>query len=171
MSKVTIKPKSPSLSPGHHEKWKPCRVCGTKWITAELKFDNGSTLPEVGETLTGASSGDKGVVTEVETLISGAWGDSDAAGYLHVDTLSGDDPEQYSIFTDGELINGSTAGSNCLTADGQGNVKIWGLLYPKRLLIKEEGSWYCMWHHPWRFRPKKRDEDRLVINEDERNKE
>lgn len=171
MSKVTIKPKPPSMSPGHHEKWKPCRVCGTKWMTAELKFDSGSTLPIVGEILTGATSGDTGVVTEVETLISGAWADGDAAGYLHVDTLSGDDAEQYSIFSDDELINGSTAGSNCLAAEGQGNVKIWAILWPKRMLTKFRGQWYCPEHLGWKTRPKLRDEDRLVIKEDERGRE
>lgn len=171
MGKSTIKPHYPSMSPGHHEKWKPCRVCGTKWMTAELKFYDGSTLPTVGETLTGDDSGDTGVVTEIETLISGSWDGDDAAGYLHVDTLSGDDPEQYSIFTDGEAINGSTAGSNCLTADGQGNVKIWAILWPKRQLTKWRGNWYCPEHLGWRTRPKLRDEDKLVIKEDERGKE
>jgi len=171
MGKSTIRPKPPSMSPGEHSKWKPCRLCGTRWVTAELKFDSGSTLPVVGETLEGATSGDTGVVTEVETLISGAWGDSDAAGYLHVDTLSGDDPEQYSIFTDDELINGSTAGDSCLTADGQGNIKIWAILWPKRMLTKFRGFWYCNEHLGWRTRPKLRDEDKLIVTEEERGKE
>lgn len=171
MAKSTIKPKPPSMSPGEHSKWKPCRLCTTKWVTAELKFDSGSTVPTVGETLTGATSGDTGVVTEIETLLSGAWGDSDATGYLHVDTLVGNDDEQYSIFEDDELINGSTAGSDCLTADGQGNVKIWAVMYPKRLMVKEEGHWYCLWHHKFRFSPRFRDREKLVVTEEERGKE
>ena len=159
------------MSPGEHSKWKACRLCTTRWKTAELKFDAGSTLPVVGEILTGDDSGDTGVVTEIETLISGAWDDDDAAGYLHMDTLSGDDPEQYSIFTDGEAINGSTALDNCLAADGQGNVKIWAVLYPKRLMVKWRGHWYCQWHAPFRMRPILRDEEKLVITEEERNQE
>lgn len=159
------------MSPGEHSKWKPCRLCTTKWITAELKFDSGSTVPTVGETLTGATSGDTGVVTEIETLLSGSWAGGDAAGYLHVDTLSGDDAEQYSIFSDDELINGSTAGSNCLTADGQGNVKIWAILWPKRLLTRYEGKDYCPEHAGFRMRPRERDKQKLRIVEDERGRE
>ena len=158
------------MSPGSHEKWKACRLCTTRWVTAELKFDSGSTLPVVGETLTGATSGDTGVVTEIETLLSGTWA-GDAAGYLHVDTLSGDDPEQYSIFSDDELINGSIGLTDMLTADGQGNVKIWAVLYPKRLMVKWRGHWYCQWHAPFRMRPILRDEEKLIITEEERGKE
>lgn len=171
MSKTTLHPKPPSMSPGEHSKWKPCRLCTTKWVTAELKFDSGSVEPTVDETLTGATSENTGVVTEVEDLISGSWAGGDAAGYLHMDTLVGDDPEQYSIFSDNELINGGTAGDNCLTVDGQGNVKIWAILWPKRMLTKFRGFYYCPEHAKFRMRPILRDEDKLIIKEDERGKE
>jgi hypothetical protein len=170
-STTTIKPKPPDLSPGHHEKWRACRLCIAKWKTAELKFDSGSTVPVVGETLTGATSSDTGVVIEIETLLSGTWAGGDAAGYLTMDTISQDDSEQLSIFTDNENINGSTGGSNILTADGQGNVKIWALMYPKRLTVKYEGQYLCVWHYHYRARMKELDRERLIIREDERGRE
>jgi len=167
MGKTPIKPRSPWPKP-YHAKWKACSDCFSRWVTCELKFNAGSTLPPVGETLTGGNSGHTGVVTEIETLLSGTWGGGDAAGYIHLDTLSGLDEEQYTIFEDEELITGSTGS---LTADGDGQVKIWSVLYPKELMVKEDGRWYCVWHHGWRFRPKHRDEEKIKITETERGKE
>jgi hypothetical protein len=172
MSKVPIRPKPPSMSPGYHEKWKACRLCTTKWTTCELKYDSGgTTAPVEDETLTGASSGHTGVVVEVEDPISGTWAGGDAAGYLTVDTLVGDDLEQGTIFEDDEAINGSTAGDNCLTADGTGIVKIWAVMWPKRMLVKWRGHWYCPEHAGFRMRPILRDEDTPVITEEERGTE
>lgn len=173
MSKVPIRPKPPNMSPGEHSKWKSCRLCTTRWATCELKYTSsgGTTVPVEDETLTGASSGHTGVVVEVETPLTGTWAGGDAAGYLTVDTLVGDDYEQGTIFEDDEAINGSTAGDDCLTADGTGIVKIWAVMYPKRLMVKEEGHWYCLWHHKFRFDPKFRDREKLVITEEERGKE
>jgi hypothetical protein len=172
MSKVPIRPDPPSIFLGEHEKWKACRLCTTKWNTCELKYDSGGTTElTVGETLTGADSGHTGVVVEVETPLSGTWAGGDAAGYLTVDTLVGDDYEQGTIFEDDEAMNGSTAGDDCLTADGDGVVKIWAVMWPKRLLTKWRGFWYCPEHAGFRRRPILRDEDKLYIIEDERGKE
>jgi hypothetical protein len=137
-----------------------------------LKYDSGgTTAPVEDETLTGASSGHTGVVVEVEDPISGTWAGGDAAGYLTVDTLVGDDLEQGTIFEDDEAINGSTAGDNCLTADGTGIVKIWAVMWPKRMLVKWRGHWYCPEHAGFRMRPILRDEDTPVITEEERGTE
>ena len=172
MSKVTLKPSPPSMSPGRHEKWKPCRLCTTKWKTCELKYDSGgTTAPVEDETLTGAISGHTGVVVEVETPLSGTWAGGDAAGYLTLDTLSGDDSEQFTIFEDDEAINGSTAGDDCLTADGDGVVKIWAVMWPKRMLTKFRGFYYCPEHAGFRMRPILRDEEKLIITEEERGTE
>ena len=177
MSKVPIRPKPPSMSPGEHSKWKACHLCTTyygndKWKTCELKYDSGgTTAPVEDETLTGASSGHTGVVVEVETPISGTWAGGDATGYLTVDTLVGDDLEQGTIFDDDEAINGSTAGDNCLTADGDGVVKVWAVMWPKSQMVKFRGHWYCNEHHRFRAYPILRDEGKLIITEEERNQE
>jgi hypothetical protein len=175
--KTTIKPKAPSMSPGHHEKWKTCHLCtfyhgNDKWKTCELKYDSGgTTAPVVGETLTGATSGHTGVVVEVEDPLTGSWAGGDAAGYLTMDTLVGDDDEQGTIFDDDENINGSTAGDNCLTANGDGIVKVWAIMYPKRMLTKFRGHWYCPEHYKFRAYPILRDEDKLIVTEEERGTE
>ena len=176
MSKTTINPNPPSPSPGYHSKWKACHLCTfyhgkDRWKTCELRFDSGSVEPTVGETFTGADSAHTGVVVEVEALLSGTWAGGDAAGYLTLDTLSGDDSEQGTIFEDNEAINGSTAGDNCLTANGDGIVKVWAVMYPKRMLTKFRGFWYCPEHYQFRAWPILRDEETLVIIEDERGKE
>lgn len=174
MSKVTIKPKPPSPSPGYHEKWKACHLCTTyygndKWKTCELKYDAGSGEPEEDEVLTGGDSEHTGVVVEVETPLSGTWAGGDAAGYLTLDTLVGDDDEQGTIFEDDESITGSS--SAALTADGTGIVKIWAVMWPKRQLTKWRGHWYCPEHFGFRTRPILRDESKLIITEEERGKE
>ena len=170
MSKSTLKPKSPW--PGKaHEKWKTCFSCSVKYKTCELKYDSGSTVPIVGETLTGDDLGDTGVVTEVETPISGTWAGGDAAGFLTLDTITGDDGEQLTMFQDNEAINGSTAGSNCLTCDGAGQIHIGGIFYPKRLMQKYEGRWFCVWHARSRMRLRESDKEIINISETERGKE
>lgn len=163
MSKTPIRPKPPSMSPGEHSKWKACRLCTTKWKTCELKYDAGSSEPVEDEILTGTDSEHTGVVVEVETPLSGTWAGGDAAGYLTMDTLSGDDFEQGTIFEDDESITGSSGAA--LTADGDGVVKVWAILWPKRLLTKYEGYWLCPEHAGFRMRPKERDKDRLIITE------
>lgn len=172
MGKTTLKPKAPDLSTGHHEKWKTCYHCSVKYLTCELKYDSGgTTAPIVGETLTGADSGDTGVVTEVETLLSGTSAGGDAAGFITLDTITGYDGEQLTMFEDNEAINGSTAGSNCLTADGEGQVHIGGIFYPKRLMVKYEGRWYCLWHAKSLMRLRELDKQKINISEEERGKE
>lgn len=172
MSKTPIRPSSPW--PGKsHEKWKTCRLCSVRYKTCELKFDSGGTTePTVGETFTGNTSGDTGVVTDVQSpLISGTWAGGDAVGFITLDTLTGDDGEQLTMFQDNETITGSTTGSNVLTCNGEGQIHIGGVFYPKRLMGKYEGVWYCHWHYGFRARPKERDREKLRIREDERGKE
>ena len=171
MSKSTVKPRPPDLSSGHHEKWKTCYHCGTELLTCELKYDSGSVEPQEDETLTGATSGNTGVVTEVEDPITGTWAGGDAAGYLTVKTPSGYDSEQLTMFEDNELINGSTAGDNCLTCDGEGQIHMNALYYPKRLMTKYEGRWMCVWHYKWKSRLEELDKQRILISEEERGKE
>ena len=172
MNKSTIKPTAPSMSPGHHEKWKTCVMCSIEDRTCELKFDVGRIAePTVGETFTGARSGDTGVVTVVQDLISGTWAGGDATGYITLDTLTGDDGEQLTMFEDDEAINGDATGDNCLTADGEGQINIDGIFYPKRLMVKHEGRWYCIWHYRFRTKLEHLDKQKINVSESERGKE
>ncbi len=147
-------------------------MCSIEDKTCELKYDSGgTTAPTVGETFTGADSGDTGVVTVVQDLISGTSAGGDAAGYITLDTLTGYDGEQLTMFQDNEAINGSSAGDNCLTADGEGQVNIDGIFYPRRLLVKLRGKWLCQWHYRFRTKLEHLDEQRIDVSERERGKE
>lgn len=98
-----------------------CRdVYGVADNQCTLGFDSGSVVPVVGEFLTGETSGDTGRVVSV-TVTSGAWADGDAAGSIVLDTPVGIS-EDGALFINNELIDGSTGGTNILTADGAGVV-------------------------------------------------
>jgi len=61
-----------------------CETCGGSLVErCELQFVHGSVEPTVGETLTGATSGDTGVVTSV-TLEGGSWAGGDAVGTVYL---------------------------------------------------------------------------------------
>ena len=147
-------------------------MCSIEDKTCELKYDSGgTTAPTVGETFTGATSGDTGVVTVVQTLISGTWAGGDAAGYITLDSLTGYDGEQLTMFENNEAINGSSAGDNCLTADGEGQVNIDGIFYPRSLLVKLRGKWLCVWHYRFRTKQEHLDEQRIDVSERDRGRE
>ena len=74
-----------------------------------VAFTSGSVEPEVGETLTGATSATTAVVIGVR-LTSGTWAGGDAAGALFLEQLSG--------ALQAENLDGSVAGANCLTIGG-----------------------------------------------------
>lgn len=68
----SLHPRPPNTSPPRGEKWYSCAICGTQLKQIHLLFTSGSVEPTVGETFTGASSSDTGVV--VESLLStGTW--------------------------------------------------------------------------------------------------
>ena len=122
-----------------------CQLCGGElYKTVELQFDAGSVEPVAGETLTGATSGDTGVVDSV-TLESGTWAGGDAAGtiYLTSPTGVGDDGE---CFDDDESVGGTTGGLAMLTANGNGITKSEGMPYPEGETGIFEGKRYCTKH-------------------------
>jgi hypothetical protein len=86
-----------------------------------LAFDSGSVEPTVGETVTGATSGDTAIVYSI-SLSSGAWSVGNAVGNLVLTSPTGYIAD-YSIFSDNELLNGSVSGSNFATANGAGTVE------------------------------------------------
>ena len=166
---MTIKPKF--YWPGKsHEKWKECTLCRElkKWV--ELHYYSGSVEPVVGECLTGATSGDTGTVSSV-TLFSGSWAGGDAAGIVEFSSYTGLDSESESIFEKDENLNGSTGGTNMLTAKWIAGYKVSGIIHPKRVMTKREGRWYCEAHHDFKFIQKDRDEQKVDISEKERYKE
>jgi len=74
-----------------------------------LNFDSGSVEPQVGETLTGATSGAVGKVISV-TVTGGTWGGGNAEGSIELGACSG-------RFNDNEDIDGSVGGANMLTVN------------------------------------------------------
>ena len=140
----------PEDNDGH--KWRSCILCDTSHTRVYLKFDSGSVLPVTDETLTGDTSGDTGVVTDV-TLLSGSWAGGDAKGFVEMKTDTGTDSDGQCL-SDDETVTGSTGGSNILTADGNGQKKKYGRLYPESDLVFYDGSWFCRPHFGYRYRYK-----------------
>ena len=137
-------------SPAYEEhRYRECSICGMNQYWATLDFTSGATAPTVGETLTGAVSGDTGVVKEV-ALYSGACADGDATGRILLETISGWDHLQYSIFTVGESITGSTGGASMLIVDN-GTVKVNNRLSPEGETGMVDGVRYCAYHLDTRF--------------------
>lgn len=99
-----------------------------------LDFTSGSVEPTVGETITGATSGETCVLVSV-TLLSGAYVDTDAAGYLYVENVSG--------AFQSENLNGSTSGANFATiaADATGGFDRLNWL---RLFVGDTDSSYAL---------------------------
>jgi len=70
----------------------------------------GTTAPTIGETMTGASTGETGIVVDWN-VTSGTWAGGDAAGTIIL--------RQVGTSLESENLNGSIAGANCLTAGAQ----------------------------------------------------
>lgn len=127
------------------EKMHTCWLCGgPKYTYAEIKFDSGSVEPTVGETLTGATSGNTGVVVDTEDLFSGTWVGGDAVGVVEVSSPTGMD-DAGDIFEEDETITGSTGGADMMTVI-YGTEKSYGVMYPLSYLSKYNGKWYCPGH-------------------------
>ncbi|MEE9510446.1 MAG: hypothetical protein V3V81_08130 [Candidatus Bathyarchaeia archaeon] len=124
-------------------------------------------MPVTDEVLTGDDSTDTMVVTATR-LISGTYAGGDAVGIVEGKDMTGRDFDSRSYFQNNENINGSTGGSNILTADGTGSEKIYGRLYPEWEMVLFRGAWYCNVHYNFRWRHRLTDEERLDIRDDER---
>ena len=155
------------------EKWRPCVLCGPTSKRGLLYFDSGSTEPTAGETVTGATSADTGVL-ETCDVTSGTWAGGDAAGVMVLTTLTGDTAFNRStgakaaVFSDDENLNGSTSGNNFATANGNGSVCVSGILYPECDLVMYEGKEYCKAHFEFRYRNKLCDREKSTIDEGDR---
>lgn len=143
---MTIRPK-PDWTKKRGEKYRACYWCDNFRKRGVIRFDDGGPEVQVGETITGATSGDTGVVTEV-TRYGGAWADGDAVGVIEMSDVTGANSDG-DIFTDNESVDGSVSGYAVIRVNGTGAVQGHGLLFPKRDLIKYRGRWHCRWHFDW----------------------
>ena len=123
--------------------WRPCVLCGTLLKRVEVDFDDGGVEPTVGETVTGATSGDTGIITEV-VLYSGSYAAGDAAGVIVMSTYTGDASGVWGQAD--ENLNGSTAGDDFATTMYAGAVKKSGMMYPTNQMVRIDGKWYCKPH-------------------------
>ena len=151
------------------EKYDFCQVCGPQKYRAVVHFDSGSVAPIVGETITGATSTDTGVVEFVQ-LTEGTYAGGDAVGVMVLTSPTGYDEYNLSIFADDENLNGSTAGNNFATVKGICGINKSGRLHPDSNLVEYRGTKYCKDHFRWRFQQQWSDEATLNISEKERGK-
>ena len=124
-------------------------MCGPFYNLVEIRFDAGKVEPTVAETITGATSGDTGVVAAV-VLESGTYVGEDAVGTISLSSPTGMDANGL-WGTDDELLNGSSGGDYMMTLNDEGFTKSVGRLWPENQLIFREGKWYCRDHYHFRF--------------------
>lgn len=132
----------------NNDRWRPCHVCGSSQFKGIIYFESGSVAPTTNETVTGATSGDTGVV-EAVYLRSGSYAGGDAAGCLEFSSVTGGERENYTAFQANEILNGSVSGANFATAARIGSLIINGVLYPET--IEYRGKYYCPPHFAYRF--------------------
>lgn len=149
------------------EKWDECVLCGSRLYRALVHFDSGSVAPTVGETVTGATSTDTGVIANV-TLISGTYAGGDATGVIEMTSPTGYDSIQLDIFTDNENLNGSTSGANFATVNKTGTVQVWGRLIPDGEIIEYRGKNYCRPHFMFKFENEWKDDAEIDRSEGDR---
>ena len=158
-----IHPRVPPLSPPLGEPRRPCVLCGGFFQQVEIRFDSGSVEPTEGETITGATSGDTGVVDEV-VLESGTYAGGDAAGTISLNTATGVDSNGL-WGTDDEALNGSTGGDDMMTLNDNGFQKSYGRLWPVSQMFFRDGKWYCAGHYRFRFEYRDKLEDKSTIKD------
>ena len=145
-------------------KWDECCLCGSRRYRAMVHFYSGSVTPTEGETVTGASSGDTGVLARY-VLVSGTIAGGDGVGILEFTSPTGYDLANLEIFTKDELLNGSTSGDNFATATNKGAIQVSGRLIPEQDLVEYRGKKYCRAH--FRFTYESEWLDQADVNQDE----
>jgi len=135
-------------------------MCSAWYERYEMAFDAGSAEPTDGETITGGTSGDTGVVTDY-SLESGTWAGGDAAGFIELSTVTGD--SEGLAFEDNESLTGSS--TFVATANGQGFKKVYGERVPDTEMVFRDGKYWCREHYRFRFEKADRDEAKLRVEE------
>jgi hypothetical protein len=159
----------PDFSEGQGDHYYECHICGTVSYVSVLHFDSGSVVPTVGETVTGATTGDTGVIDSV-TLSSGTYAGGDAIGVIVLSSVTGYNQDTLLVFQNDENLNGSTSGANFATVNGTMGVTRNGRVYPEWMTIEYEGRRYCRDHFPWRYRREWQDDEKIDLKETERYK-
>jgi hypothetical protein len=135
-----------------------CHLCGKKATEVEIKFKGGTVAPVIGETLT--CNTQTGIVSVIE-LLSGAW-DGTATGYITMTSPTGIDTDGH-WGVDAGYVSGSLGA--ILSLDGEGTKKVQGISYPESDMVNIDGTWLCRWHYDFRYRPKRRDEQKFDMEE------
>ena len=142
----------------------PCTLCGARYKRVDFWFDSGAVEPTVGETLTGGTSGDTGVVVS-STLHSGTFAGGDAKGTVELSNCTG--VSDRFAFEEDETITGSEDPTEeMMTTDSVGSEKVYGRLYPEWNLATYEGKKYCLPHY--RAKVNSGDDSEINITEEDR---
>ena len=139
------------------EKYRSCELCGGDYTYYELQYDALVSAATVGETVTGGSSGDTGVVVAAAT-------ESATEGTLELSGVTGG--ADYLAFTDNEALTGSSGFA--ATANHQAILKQYGKLYGEGDLVERDGKYYCKFHYHLKYDYKdKRDDPSMISEEDD----
>jgi hypothetical protein len=155
----------PDFRQGQGDKYFPCHICGPEKTWAVVHFDSGSVAPTVGETVTGATTADTGVIDTV-TLSSGSYAGGDAVGVIVLSSVTGYSRDTSLVFQDNEALTGSTSGADFATVNGVTGVTRNGRLYPEWATVEYDGRRYCNAHFPWRYRREWEDDSKIDITEE-----
>jgi hypothetical protein len=142
-------------------------LCGSRLYRALVHFDSGSVTPTVGETITGATSGDTGVLANY-TKTSGTVAAGDAVGVMEMTSPTGYDSILLEIFTNDENLNGSVSGLNFATVNKTGAVQVSGRLIADGDIVTYRGKKYCSAHFAFKFRREWEDEVKMPTDEGDR---
>ena len=143
----------------------PCTLCGAQYKRVEFWFDPSSVEPTVGETLTGDTSGDTGVVVS-STLYDGTYAGGDAKGFVELSGCTG--VSERFAFEEDETITGSTGGADMMTTDSVGSEKVYGRLYPDTAMAVYNGKKYCLPHYHYVSRKNYERDAEINITEEDR---
>ena len=157
-----LKPTDPYPIRGvENERYYSCVLCEPWHTYYEIRFDAATAAPTVGETITGVTSGDTGVVVSV-ALESGSYAGSDAAGTIELSGVTG---SALSLaFEDDEALTGGT--SFVGVANGQAIEKVYGLRYAEGDTAERDGRRFCQFHYSLRFRKRDDDENKVDVEEE-----
>jgi len=143
----------------------PCTLCGARYKRVDFWFDSGSVEPTVGETLTGDTSGDTGVVVS-SSYHSGTYAGGDAKGTVELSGATG--VSDRFAFEEDETITGSTGGADMMTTDSVGSEKVYGRMYPEWNLATYRGKKYCLPHFHYISRKNYERDAEINITEEDR---
>ena len=145
-------------------RYRECRIHGPVIKQVELRITSGSVEPTVGETITGATSGDTGVVTSVH-LESGTWAGGDAIATVYMNGHTGIDADTGEWGSTTETLNGSTSGSDWATRYVAPE-QVYGRLFAEQEMVNVDGEWFCMDCYRRRYPKKYLDEYQITDDDD-----